>query len=89
MGRDRLAAVTERLIAQGRSAQTFAMAVENAGRPDARALSGTLADLGAILATAQMSGPVVLIVGDVTAQARHAVSPSEPDKQARSHMFRA
>ena len=77
MGRDRLEAVTEQLIAQGRSPQTAAMAVENAGRPDARALSGTLADLGAILATAQLSGPVVLIVGEVTAQARHAVSPNE------------
>ena len=74
MGRDRLEAAAERLMAQGRAPQTPAVAVENAGRPEARALSGTLADLGATLAAAQVTGPVVLIVGEVTAQARRAVA---------------
>ena len=69
MGRDRLAAAAARLIALGRARQTPALAVENAGRPDARALLGTLGDLGAILAAANLTGPVVLIVGEVTAQA--------------------
>jgi siroheme synthase len=53
------------------------MAVENAGRPDARALPGTLANLGATLAAAQVTGPVVLIVGEVTAQASVAQCSSE------------
>ncbi|WP_296597392.1 uroporphyrinogen-III C-methyltransferase [Phenylobacterium sp.] len=69
MGRDRLAAAAERLIAQGRSPLTPAIAVENAGRPEARAIPGALGELGPILAAAAPSGPVVLIVGEVTAQA--------------------
>lgn len=69
MGRDRLEAAAARLMAQGRPPETPAMAVENAGRPDARAMTGTLGDLGATLAEARVSGPVVLIVGEVTAQA--------------------
>ena len=73
MGRDQLQAATERLVARGRSPDTPAIAIENAGRPDARALPGTLSDLGAILAAAQLSGPVVLLVGEVTTQADVAV----------------
>ena len=69
MGRDRLEAAARKLIEQGRSPHTPAIAVENAGRPDARAIAGTLADLGPALAAAGASGPVVLIVGEVTAQA--------------------
>lgn len=69
MGRDRLEAAAQRLIAEGRAPETPAIAVENAGRPDARALPGALADLGATLAAAQVTGPVVLIVGEVAAQA--------------------
>lgn len=69
MGRDRLEGAARKLIEQGRSPGTPAMAVENAGRPEARAISGTLAGLGAALAAAAPTGPVVLIVGQVTAQA--------------------
>jgi uroporphyrin-III C-methyltransferase len=76
MGRDRLEAAAQRLIAQGRSPRTPAIAVENAGRPDARAIPGTLADLGAALAAARPTGPVVLIVGEVTAQAAVAACPN-------------
>lgn len=74
MGRDQLEAAADRLVARGRSPDTPAIAIENAGRPDARALPGTLGDLGAILAAAQLSGPVVLLVGEVTAQADVAVT---------------
>ena len=76
MGRDRLEAAAQRLIAQGRSPGTRAIAVENAGRADARAIPGTLAGLGAALAAATLTGPVVLIVGDVTAQAAVAIERS-------------
>jgi len=69
MGRDRLAAAAELLVSQGRSPTTPVMAVENAGRPDARAIPGTLAGIGATLAALRPSGPVVLIVGEVTARA--------------------
>lgn len=76
MGRDRLAAAAQRLIGQGRSPATPALAVENAGRPDARAIPGVLGDLGSALADAQPRGPVVLIVGEVTAQASVASRPA-------------
>lgn len=74
MGRDQLQAAADRLVARGRSPDTPAIAVENAGRPDARALPGTLGDLGAILAAARLSGPVVLLVGEVTTQAAVAAA---------------
>lgn len=77
MGRDQLAAVAARLIAEGRAPDTPAMAVENAGRPDARAIPATLASLAEAVAAAKPEGPVVLIIGEVTAQARLAVGASE------------
>ncbi len=76
MGRDRLEAAAQRLIAEGRAPETPAIAVENAGRRDARALSGVLAHLGATLAAAHVTGPVVLIVGEVAAQAAAGVALS-------------
>jgi len=76
MGRDRLEAALAQLAAHGRSPDTPAMAVENAGRPDARALPGTLGDLGAAVAAARFDGPVVLIVGEVTALADVCAAPA-------------
>ncbi len=87
MGRDRLAAAADQLIARGRAPDTPVIAVENAGRPDARALSGELASLGATLAAAEITGPVVLIVGSVAAQAKAAAishHSSEPRQILRS-----
>ena len=87
MGRDRLAAAAERLIAEGRPPCTPALAVENAGREDAVALPGTLADLGAILAAARVDGPVVLIVGDVAARAAvPAAVPQSACRLGRAHI---
>lgn len=77
MGRDRLAEALELLVAHGRSPLTPAMAVENAGRPEARALPGTVGDLGAAVTAAGFDGPVVLIVGEVTAQAEVAARYEE------------
>ena len=69
MGRDQIEAATARLVAHGRSPDTPAMAVENAGSPEARAIPGTLADLACNIAAAKVTGPVVIIIGEVTAQA--------------------
>ena len=69
MGRDQAGAVADQLIAQGRAATTPAIAVENAGRPEARAMPATLATLAAVLAQAQPDGPVVIMIGEATAQA--------------------
>ncbi len=69
MARDSAELVCRRLITEGRSPHTPALAVENAGRPNARLLKATLANLGATVAQAAPMGPVVLIVGAVAAQA--------------------
>ncbi|WP_309644838.1 uroporphyrinogen-III C-methyltransferase [Phenylobacterium sp.] len=68
MGRDQLAAAADRLISHGRASTTPALAIENAGRPDARAVSGTLEDLAASLASQAFDGPVVLLIGEVVAR---------------------
>ena len=69
MARDAAEAVTRRLIAEGRSPQTPALAVENAGRPEARLMPATLATLAAEVASRAPTGPVLLVIGPVAAQA--------------------
>ena len=72
MGRDRAGEVAGQLIAHGRSAATPAIAVENAGSPQARAIVATLQDLAAALDAAGPEGPVVILIGEVAARARVA-----------------
>ena len=69
MGRDQAGAVAQQLIGHGRAASTPAVAVENAGSPEARAIATTLEHLAGDLLAAQPSGPVVLLIGDVAARA--------------------
>jgi uroporphyrin-III C-methyltransferase len=69
MGRDQAAAVAAQLLRHGRSPTTPAVAVENAGRPEARAIATTLGDLACELAAAAPSGPVVLLIGEVAGRA--------------------
>ena len=64
------AEVATRLIAQGRPRATPALAVENAGRPDARLIRCELAGLGEAVGAAAFTGPVLLLVGAVAARAR-------------------
>lgn len=78
MGRDSAAAVAERLTREGRCAATPALAVENAGRPDARMVRTTLGDLAPAVDQARFDGPVVLIVGEIAAQAREDVMELRP-----------
>ena len=77
MGRDSARAAAARLMAEGRSSQTPALAVENAGRPDARLLRTRLGELGAVVEAAQLDGPVLLLVGQVAAQARRRTAPDQ------------
>ena len=72
MGREAFPEAAKRLIAEGRPASTPALAVENAGAPEARLISGDLASLPALLAAADCSGPVVILVGEVAARAKGA-----------------
>jgi uroporphyrin-III C-methyltransferase len=68
MGRGHVHAVAERLIAEGRSPATPCAAVENAGQSQARAISATLATLATAMEAAHPTGPVVLLIGEVTAR---------------------
>lgn len=73
MSRDAAPAIASRLIAAGRPAATPALAVENAGRPEARLVTSTLAALPRDLAAIAPTGPVLIVVGEVAAQARAEV----------------
>lgn len=69
MAHQSCAAVVQRLLAAGRSPATPAVAVENAGRPEARAVVADLLGLPAALAERGFDGPVVILVGEVVRQA--------------------
>lgn len=73
MGREAVSAVAERLIALGRSPATPAIAVENAGRPNAQAIHAPLSDLGAAVGGAVLEGPVVVAIGEAVRAARSLV----------------
>jgi uroporphyrin-III C-methyltransferase len=70
MARDSLSTVVTALIEAGRSADTPTIAVENAGRPGARAIGCQLGDLAQRIGAAEWTGPVVVIIGEVSAMAR-------------------
>ena len=82
MGRDQIAAVAERLTERGRSAATPAIAVENAGYPEARVIASTLGGLAQAVAAAAPTGPVVLLIGEVAAR---AAATGVSDRQRRDH----
>ena len=85
MGRDQVQAIADQLIRQGRPAATPAIAVESAGQPDARGIASTLGDLAAALDAARPTGPVVLLIGEVTARADIATAPDAmPVRSARA-----
>jgi len=74
MGKTALPAVAARLIAEGRSPSTPAIAIENAGRADAQAFHGTLQSLPQRLAAEALTGPVVIIVGHVVVRGAQPAS---------------
>lgn len=78
MGRDQLGAVSDALTAQGRSSETPAIAVENAGHPHARAIPATLGTLADALADERPEGPVVVLIGEVAARAAVARTADAP-----------
>jgi uroporphyrinogen III methyltransferase/synthase len=65
MGLTSFGQIARELIARGRSAETPAMAVRWATRPDQETLSGTLATLPALIEEAHMKPPATVIVGEV------------------------
>jgi uroporphyrin-III C-methyltransferase len=77
MGRDCARAAAVRLMAEGRAAFTPALAIENAGRPEARLLRTRLAELGAEVEKAGFTGPVLLLIGDAVRRSRHGEDPAD------------
>ncbi|MFN3514482.1 MAG: uroporphyrinogen-III C-methyltransferase [Phenylobacterium sp.] len=86
MARDAAGPAAARLMAEGRSGATPALAIQNAGRPQARLVPTTLAGLGEATAQAAFDGPVLLVVGEAAAQARGygAAAPARRSASARS-----
>jgi len=62
-----LASLVEKAVAQGLDAQTPAVAVARATRPDQVVIAGTIAELPAKLAQADPEGPVLVMLGQVFA----------------------
>ena len=67
MGRTVAASVAERLMAGGLAEDTTVAVVENAGRRDSRLLHGTLKELPGLEARTELTGPVMVIIGDAVA----------------------
>ena len=67
MGAAQAHAVFAGLIAAGRPADTPAIAIENAGRAEARRFTGTLATLADNIAPG-LQGPVLMLVGEIAAK---------------------
>jgi uroporphyrin-III C-methyltransferase len=77
MARDQARSAAQRLMQHGRPASTPAIAIENAGHPHARAIAASLETLADALDASAPSGPVVLLIGEVCAQAEVALSPEQ------------
>ena len=65
MGLLGLAEIVEKLIAQGMSPQTPALLIERATLPEQRQIQAPLQDLPAAVAAANVSGPTLIIIGEV------------------------
>ncbi len=69
MGRSVAASVATRLVEAGLGIETTVAVIENASRTDRRLFHGTLADLPRLEAASELSGPVMVIIGDAVADA--------------------
>lgn len=69
MGRSVADRIAARLHAAGASPALPAVAVENAGRAGRRVLAGTLGELPALAARADLDGPVLVLLGAALAEA--------------------
>jgi uroporphyrinogen III methyltransferase/synthase len=65
MGLTNLESICERLVSEGRSAETPAAVIERGTTPGQRVVTGTLADLAGRVAAAGLHPPALIVVGDV------------------------
>jgi uroporphyrin-III C-methyltransferase/precorrin-2 dehydrogenase/sirohydrochlorin ferrochelatase len=75
-----LAELARRAIEHGLSPMTPAVAIARATRPDEVIVAGTLADLPEKLTQAALTGPVLVMIGQVLAQAVAARNESTDGK---------
>jgi uroporphyrin-III C-methyltransferase/precorrin-2 dehydrogenase/sirohydrochlorin ferrochelatase len=81
MGRTVAASVAARLMQAGIAPDTTVAVIENASRADRRLLHGTLRDLPDLQHRDELTGPVMVIIGDAVAGANFELS--EPLVRAR------
>ncbi|MBX5167579.1 MULTISPECIES: siroheme synthase CysG [unclassified Rhizobium] len=84
MGRTVAASVAERLMQAGIPAETTVAVIENASRTERRLLHGTLADLPDLQHRDELTGPVMVIIGDAVAGANFELS--EPLVRANARL---
>jgi uroporphyrin-III C-methyltransferase len=69
--------IADRLMAAGMAGATPAVAVENASRANERRIFGTLAELPADLAAAEVTGPTLVLIGAIVGFAARTVAPEQ------------
>lgn len=69
MGRTVAASVASRLMAGGMPKETTVAVIENASRREARMFHGTVADLPRLEAMSELTGPVLVVIGEAVAGA--------------------
>jgi uroporphyrin-III C-methyltransferase len=67
MGKATFAALSEKLVAHGLSAETPTIVVESLGSPSTTIMAGTLSEIAARLAAAKPAGPCVILYGEALA----------------------
>ncbi|MBX4931198.1 siroheme synthase CysG [Rhizobium bangladeshense] len=87
MGRTVAASVAERLMQAGIPSETTVAVIENASRTDRRLLHGTLADLPDLQHRNELTGPVMVIIGDAVAGANFELSEPLVRENARLEEF--
>lgn len=73
MGVGRAGAIAQRLLENGRAASTPVAVIENGTRADQRILKGALVELARIVRDGGVSGPAILVIGEVAAKATGAL----------------
>ena len=69
MGLQQILAFSQRLLAEGRAAETSCALIENGSRPNQRVLLGELAQIPQLATEHAFKAPSLLVVGDVAALA--------------------
>jgi uroporphyrin-III C-methyltransferase/precorrin-2 dehydrogenase/sirohydrochlorin ferrochelatase len=76
MGRSVAGSVAAQLVAAGLSAETPVALIENASLPDARAFAGRLDELSRIAAKPEISGAVLIVIGEVVSESALLAPPA-------------